>query len=201
MLTVADVATRYGIRLLEVEDIAWFKAGLRTFDPGLIGNPTDAAAGCLQRRVVVCKRDEHHECPHVVLHEIMHLVLTPQKRWTGVSRGAALQELDEAFVLLQVEREVARLLGKDVYRRVVEWQRKTGTPILEGSMSDRSHMTDAVWLGGYALARRLGVLDDENRPTWRWPRWSRGAGRAAVCAMNDDRDGLLRAYADMGVSA
>lgn len=112
--------------------------------------------------------------PQHVLHEIMHVVTHPP--------GLGISEVPEDMLLLQVERAVARTLGRAIYADVVDWQHETEAALMSpGSMLGDvpNYGRRRTWHDGFALARRLGVLDGRNRPTWALPCWTETLRRDA----------------------
>ena len=103
------------------------------------------------------------------LHEAMHLIMQPP--------FATITELPERWVLMQVEVSIARaLVDKEGVDLVTAWQRYTLTGTGgEGNSDDGRfiHWQQGYWKEGYRLARKVGVLDCGNRPTWHWPNWRR----------------------------
>lgn len=116
-----------------------------------------------ERIVWYCDEAQHFH----VLHEIMHIVTTPP--------GIDHEIVSEDLVLLQYERCVARALGADVYIPVVVWQHETIAPLIvpEAALHEiQSYAWTRPWHDGFAFARRLGLLNRWNRPTWRLPTWT-----------------------------
>ena len=107
--------------------------------------------------------------PERELHEIMHVVLQPP--------GVCIYDVPEAAMLLQVERSVASTIfgrDSDEYRKVVTWQMDTYLADEDCYLADvANYERRSWWRAGYALAKRVGVLDARLRPTWCWPTWPR----------------------------
>ncbi len=124
-----------------------------------------------------------HSSPEHVLHEMMHLACTPTKRFTGYPQEIALDHMPEDLLLLQYERCVARLMREEIHDRVCDWQAETSTWFLNGPgeflYDIHGFERTGGWRAGFALARALGILDHNNRPTWRRPRWTRRLGLLA----------------------
>lgn len=104
------------------------------------------------------------------LHEMMHIVTHPT--------GCVVDYVRENWLLMQVEREVARtMLHPRDFRRVVGWQQFTRVSDdmdLYDSRSPRSYwLLDDIWKDGYALAKTVGLLGPEGRPTFQYPTWPR----------------------------
>ncbi len=100
------------------------------------------------------------------LHEVMHVITHPT--------GCRLTSVRENFVLMQVEREMARqFLTKKEFREVVSWQRET-TVNDDDELFDIKRqywLDDELWLNGYQLAKDIGLLDKRRRPTFQRPSW------------------------------
>lgn len=102
-----------------------------------------------------------------VLHEIMHIVTNPP--------GEDHEDVPEDFLLLQYERCVGRSLGKFHYEQVVDWQLETIAPLImpDTALGEILHYEKTKpWLEGYDRARRLGLLNRRNEPTWVLPSWT-----------------------------
>lgn len=100
------------------------------------------------------------------LHEVMHLITHPP--------GCHLNVVRENFVLMQVEREIARtIFGRGQFLDVVSWQQVTIVSDDEQLFKDkRSYWRSRdLWLGGYERAQQLGLLDAKRRPTFRPATW------------------------------
>lgn len=100
------------------------------------------------------------------LHEVVHVITHPP--------GCRLSMVRENFMLMQVERELARtMLTKAEFHRVVSWQRET-TVHDEDDLFDigrRYWEDDELWLDGYRRAIQVGLLDRQRRPTFARPVW------------------------------
>jgi hypothetical protein len=119
-----------------------------------------------------------------VLHEIMHIVTNPQ--------GEDHEYVPEDFLLLQYERCVARTLGKFSYEQVVRWQLETVAPLIvpEAGLGEiLNYEKTKPWLEGYDRARRLGLLNVRNEPTWALPTWTPELLEDARAKMEQARTG------------
>lgn len=168
-----DVAQRLGVRLLLTDESTARDDDGRT------------AKLSLRRRAVWYSPAS---LPEQTLHEMMHVILTPTKRVTGYPQEIALDSMPEDLFVLQYERCVARLLSGEIYDRVCDWQSETETWFINGP---RERLYDVWgfertggWRAGFAFARALGILDSNNRPTWRRPRWTRRLGLLAQEAIS-----------------
>lgn len=100
------------------------------------------------------------------LHEVAHLITHPT--------GCRLDMVRENFLLMQVERELARTaLSKAEFSRVVSWQRESTVydddDLFEGG---RHYWKDQeLWGSGYDRAVQVGLLDAQYRPTYARPVW------------------------------
>ena len=102
-----------------------------------------------------------------VLHEIMHIVTNPP--------GEDHEYVPEDFLLMQFERCVARSLGKFICEQVIRWQLETVAPLIvpEAALGEiLNYEKTKPWLEGYERARRLGLLNGRNKPTWALPTWT-----------------------------
>lgn len=153
------VAKRYGVAVVP-KDVP-----VRTAPPGMLAAFGNAFSA--KERVVWLDRggaiEEH-------LHELMHVVT----HIPGCN-GAFVRE---NFLLMQVEREVARdVLSRADYRAVVHFQHVTscsdGDELYAYSTPTPYWLNDVVWRDGYRRAVEVGLLDESHRPTYtqnlRWP--------------------------------
>lgn len=107
----------------------------------------------------------------VVLHELMHVVCCHPKK--------AVTSEDEEDLLLQVERSIARAaLSRSAYKEVVTFQEVTAVCPPELSHDEElaqipNYHCRPWWRAGFARARRLGILNEHNYPTWKMPDWSK----------------------------
>lgn len=100
------------------------------------------------------------------LHELAHIITHPP--------GTRLNMVRENFMLMQVERELARdLFPRKEFRAVVEWQQETSCSDEDELFDiDRPYWQDEeLWLGGYRRAKEVGLLRPNRRPTYELPRW------------------------------
>jgi hypothetical protein len=103
------------------------------------------------------------------LHEAIHLIVQPP--------FASIDEMPERWLLMQVELAYAKaLVDKEGIDLVTAWQRYTLTgserPYVVGK-DDFIHWQQPYWREGYRLARKVGLLDVDNQPTWARPNWRR----------------------------
>jgi hypothetical protein len=94
-----------------------------------------------------------------LLHEAMHMLTQPP--------FLSLDETPEQWILLQVEEAYAATLGPDVLAAVQHWQLEVTEVLDPDAPGWRPY-----WYEGFALARKLGLLDANDKPTWQWPDWS-----------------------------
>lgn len=155
---VLEIARRYAIQTEAVEEPLQYTEGLER------GIFTFGGSGLSlkDRKVWLWAEAPVEE----QLHEVMHVVTHPP--------GCKLSVVRENFVLMQVEREMARtLLSKSEFQRTLSWQRET-TVSDEDELFDngRKYWLDTeLWLNGYKLAKQLGLLDNKRRPTFQPPAW------------------------------
>lgn len=166
-LALHDVAQRLGVRLRLTDECSACKDGR-------------SANLSLRRRTV---RYSTASLPEHILHEMVHVALTPPKRMTGYPQEIALDSMPEDLFLLQYERCVARMLSREIYDRVVDWQGETETwfigPPRERLCDTLGYERTDGWRSGFGFARALGILDHRNRPTWNRPHWTRRLGLLA----------------------
>ena len=117
---------------------------------------------------VVDALDRHIEAAYA-LHELMHVVCTPPK---FLNEGG-LSMLWEAWLVLIVERAVARSMMKKAQSEVIGYQARTSV-IFDADVIAWKHPTRATfWRKGVQRAQHLGLLDAKGNPTWRRPRWAK----------------------------
>ncbi len=185
---VFEVARRYGVKLQLVPQ----------FDPRAKGGPTGQAALRFAPRAVCYSPLASRAA---ILHEVMHVVLTPTRRVTGRDMHRTIELLPEEFVLLQVERAVARAMDEITRQGVIAWQIETEVWLMSERLIELRRIPDYEqtpgWRGGLAVARSLGVLDDAGQPTWWWPRWTKPIVAAAEHAVCGRREELFRTYEEL----
>jgi hypothetical protein len=128
-----------------------------------LNGPSGNAGMRLSERIVWFTKEA--TLPHV-LHEIMHIVTNPP--------GISHEDVPEDFLLLQFERCVARTLGEKTCAQVVDWQLETVAPLIvpEAALNEiLNYEKTKPWHDGFERARRLGLLDNSNKPTWALPTW------------------------------
>lgn len=159
---VDDLAARYGLRIdrtpfEQLPQIAMFSAGPRTHT-GISFHTKTVYIG------------DFHTTEEVELHELMHLIC-----------GEPSLDIDEAFVLMQAEWEIAkwmnrRIRSSDFMAQVAEYQENTS---FRRTSDGRYHEVRASdrrsewWKAGIERAQRLGVLDENRAPTFRCANWHR----------------------------
>ena len=94
-----------------------------------------------------------------LLHEAMHLLTHPPY--------ASIEEVPEPWILFQVELAYAESLGPDVLLRVKVWQ----SEVIAANDPESPKFKD-YWRQGYRIARKVGLLDAKDRPTYQWPDWT-----------------------------
>ncbi len=94
-----------------------------------------------------------------LLHEAMHILTQ--------SPYASIDEIPEPWILFQVELAYAKALGRDVLIAVEAWQ----ADVIEANHPESPKFI-AYWRQGYVIARKVGLLDANNEPTYKWPNWS-----------------------------
>ena len=109
-----------------------------------------------------------------IFHELMHIVFAVP--------GLEIEETPEDIVLLQAERAIGWHVSecRRAWGDLIAFQANTTAPLvhnLDGASLGRrlgsvGFERKRGWREGFVLARRLGVIDDARRPTWRRPRWS-----------------------------
>jgi hypothetical protein len=153
---IAKLAARFNVR---IELTTWKEA----HPIGRLNGPSSYAGMDLTERIVWYTADA--ELEHV-LHEIMHIVTNPP--------GVDHEYVPEDFLLMQFERCVARTISPRVYARVVDWQLETVAPLIvpEAALGEiLNYEKTKPWHEGFDRARRLGMLDASNHPTWVLPQW------------------------------
>ena len=101
------------------------------------------------------------------LHECMHVLMQPP--------FATISEVPEDWLIMQVELPYALAIGDAAAVRAVKaWQDVTMRVTVDAGPNDCGEdwrRRKPWWKEGYRLARKLGVLNKRNEPTWRWPDW------------------------------
>lgn len=136
--------------------------------------------GCIPSRRLLLVEDDSvasHK-PQYFLHELTHIIVQPPF-WT-------MRETPEEFVLFQFERQLSKAcFDATDHRAVVKWQedtitytRQKGAPksktyAYELALGDiHNYRQRGIWRRGFELCRRVGLLDKNNKPTWKKPDWS-----------------------------
>jgi len=160
-----QIATKYGIK------VVWT---MRAVDvPSEFRGPRDHGCDTRKRIVYFIEDPENWTSwtsgPEAFLHEVVHVIVHCPwgVEWT-------IDTTPEDFVLLQFERSLARALySKENFRRVISWQRDT--LVFMHNFDELSvypeYYRSKLWKRGYQVARVLGILDAENKPTFQWPNW------------------------------
>jgi hypothetical protein len=139
---------------------------------GWAGGPTAHACSLKTRSVWFEHLDPWAVETH--LHEIMHVVLGPPNH--------NIDEFSEDVVLMPFERVIARqCLSKEAYALVVRWQLNTQIEWWDnkrgryyGALEDvPNHQRWWYWRNSFDGLRRMGMLDENNRVTWKKPDWRR----------------------------
>ncbi len=159
---ISDLCERYGVTQV------WVTSS--TDIPDRFGGPM--GQGCNPKKKLVY----YHEGPMAAiehyLHELVHVIC--QTPWWPITKTP------EDILLFQFERALANATLEDwAYAGVVEWQHQTAVAISGRFPGDlclgdiQPYENQPFWALGYAICRRVGLLDAKNRPTYRWPDWSR----------------------------
>lgn len=162
-------ARRFGVDVEFYDrETVWDDPGPDKYRISKAQGPRSAGCDIERRRIIVptveanAKQDYEAEW-----HELFHVLCAIP--------GTDIEEVDEAFMLMQVERAYAREYGPTFVRRVVSWQEATSTAYNNGDeLSDyHAYRRAPFWRAGYARGRRIGLLDTNDHPTWRWPNWKK----------------------------
>jgi hypothetical protein len=157
-----QVAEKYGIR------VRWVKSPSDV--PHLLRGPQGHGCSPERRVVYFVGGDKYHYSPEGYFHELVHVIVQcPWKCWE-------IESIPEDFLLLQFERALARqTYDKRTLRRVVEWQEETCVHMHHsdelGMYSE--YRRSKLWKYGFKVARVLGLLDEQNKPTYAWPNWKK----------------------------
>jgi hypothetical protein len=172
MISVDEVAQRYGIALLPGRA------------PEGVAESPNGNGGCEPwTRRVWAGYGASALAPYEVLHEIAHVVCYVPTR----KRRDGLRLPDESALLIPFERQLARVMsgaspsGVEFFRSVTAWQK--GTSIAVKGADGRWDVGDFDtfgseehtdwWQAGLALARKVGLLDYCDAPTWEHADWAR----------------------------
>lgn len=167
--TLADI---YGITV-ETEQRYW------RF-PDTSGGP--AGGGCSPFRRIIYIED--HMLVREAFHELCHVLCAVP--WMGFATLNDLVEekhngisgICEGQMLMQFERSLARaVFDQDCYEGVVEWQEQTLVVPKKGKKERyleriRRYRRQHFWRDGFGRLRRVGLLDENNFPTFEWADWS-----------------------------
>lgn len=118
--------------------------------------------------------------PGPALHELMHILCDPpDKVAESAGVGHGLCATKEDWILLQVERAYGKaILPRSTYLDLVDAQGSFEQfPGDEGerpvALGEVNPWSLPWWREGYDIARRVGLLDGNRRPTFRRPDWAR----------------------------
>jgi len=150
---------------------------------GVTRGPKGHACSPSTRTIFLNPRDTRHSAPYYqrvhginwepenYLHELVHVITQPP--WQNI------EHTPEDFILMQFERALAAAYFSPwAYDRIVHWQEctevsATGTSL--GTLTElgvsQPYFRAAWWRAGFVFCRKLGILDENNRPTFRWPDW------------------------------
>ena len=158
---VTRLCQRYGIAIKRVPE-----HGVPKKYQGPMGQ------GCNPAKRLVYFEDSSWTSIEHVFHEMVHVIVQPPW-WT-------MRAMPEEIVLFQFERALADATLEDwAYAQVVDWQHETAVHVAGRFIGDlclgdlKPYDEEPFWKLGYDLCQRLGLLDARNRPTYRWPDWSR----------------------------
>lgn len=170
---ITELAAIYGIK---VEDLDRY---YRYYDTTRGPN----GGGCSPIRRIIYIED------HMVLrenfHELCHVICAVP--WAGCATLGALDPLGfdgitgicEGHLLMQFERSLARaVFSQDQLEDVLEWQEQTQVMLKKGGRLRyleriRRYPRQGFWREGFGRLRRVGLLDENNFPTFEWADWSK----------------------------
>lgn len=163
-MTLLEIAERYGIIVEYLSEIPQ----KNTLAPGM-------AFGCDPARNILFIREDYKGKENLSiaegLHEVMHILLTPP--------GTDIGYIHEAWVLLQFERAFSsQYLSPEDHEQVLDYQDMTSLDLWEEGSVCFDILADVPnpeekdwWQEGLARARRVGLLDEQNKVTWQRPTW------------------------------
>lgn len=109
------------------------------------------------------------------LHEVVHCIVQPPKY--------SIYSIPEDWILLPFERclfrqtqtgsELTECLDYQKSTQYETWGRRGAVQLSELVGDYKRPESTPTWREGLARARKVGLLDDRNRVTWKRPRWSR----------------------------
>lgn len=139
-----------------------------TSERHLLNGPDRTAGLEISTRTVYCCYGATFER---VFHEIAHIVTAPP--------DIDYETVPEDFLLLQLERCWCRHLkvGDKLLRAVLKWQGGTAVPLIseeENAMLDEvaDYERSYAWRQGFRRLRKIGLIDNSNRPTLRSATWT-----------------------------
>ena len=161
--TLARLAKAYGIRIVRMP---------KFHIPDAYRGPTGHGCDPIRKKVFIATDiGSRYE---TIIHELVHVIVQPPwAQWT-------IKSTPEEFILMQFERCLARaFFDMEIVDSVKAWQEETGLfivgdreyPMRLGDF-DRYWQTH-FWRHGFALCRTLGLIDHQNRPTLKMPKWGR----------------------------
>jgi hypothetical protein len=159
---VQGVALRYGVRLVQESHIP-----KQFFAP-------NADFGCdPESRVVFYSHpDVSRENPEGLFHELVHVIVQPP--------GLRIIDVPETMILLMFEDRLSLHLKSEVRKRILDYQGETYVDMYDHigrrfiDLSEvPNHLKEEMWKSGLERCRQLGLLDEKNRVTWRWPEWDK----------------------------
>jgi hypothetical protein len=170
---ITELAEIYGITI-ETEQ-PWFR--LKDTSRGPQGG------GCSPLRRVIYV--EEHMVLRENFHELCHVICAVP--WAGCASLGSLDPLGfdgisgicEGHMLMQFERSLARaVFTEDQLEDVVEWQSQTQVLLKRGGRlryleKIRRYTRQGFWREGFGRLKRVGLLDENNFPTFAWADWSK----------------------------
>ena len=138
-------------------------------DPRMLRGPSGSSMNPIDR--IGYADPKMHDDLKDIYHELIHVLMYVPggSKWSD-----GVEYVDEACGPMQLERQMAKAcFGKEDLAQIVEYQEVTAVwgfkEILAGH---HDYENDPRWVRGMDLCRRVGVLDDNLFPTFRWPDWS-----------------------------
>lgn len=132
----------------------------------------------------------------VYLHELVHVITQ--------APYSTIDQQPEEHMLFQFERALAKeVLDRYDYERVVKWQEWTMMRVVGDGVALGSYpyyWSTRWWKEGYRRCRLVGLLDNDNRPTferadwWKLPIELEAVGRSTFSKRETDRWTELHAY-------
>lgn len=159
---IRPLAKALGIELVQIPDRKSFPPYVSRFSKSEFGSNGTYGIAVTTRAVYFAPGATHR----LRLHEVMHAYLDWPEPLTMVEHG----------LLLQVERAIAKeIFSPERYGKVVEEQEENYVWWAEGMTlgSVEAYACEDFWKAGYATGRLLGVLDQDDRPTFEAPNWDK----------------------------